>query len=702
MSFHAGTIRRFLAVSLVVGLLPMPAVFAATAVSASATLNEDSSKQITLRGGATVRNETLTYSISTQPVHGSVSLSGQTATYTPTSNYNGSDSFAFVVTGSSSGASSPATISLTINPTNDAPVANPVTATTDYLTPVTVILLGSDVDGDSLSYSVPRGVAFGTVSAVSGNQVTYTPMVGYEGTISFNYSVRDNARTTSGSVTITVTDVPAVPVLTAATTQGRAVAISLPTQNATGDTFSLSNWTQPSYGTLTRTSSGWDYTPQAGFVGVDTFNFVVLSGTSTVTGIARVNVTPITGIAQTPIVQLGLNFMNLLNNSLDGASQYLTVLQDLGIQAVRQVGDGDVGWGAIEVNGQERDPSIVAAARRDFQNAGIQVDNTLLAMMFASCTPPGQDYTDSTQLVDHMTEDCADYLLDAVDYIHAVTPAGNPVVYEPGNELFHWVAYPEYTTEEQAVVSGYAMDTMLSGLSALGRTVVTRAPSIMIDSEMTWDWWNTFTATLDSAGVPGSSADLIYENYHYYATDEVYLEKRNAFEAAGMWKQPKLMQLTEFGYSDDPTTERVENPSPYNKALRTVRMAIMAWGAGDSAVYYHTLLNTYDHDNDLRGTGLIDPDTQAYTPAAYTLRLISDELVPFTQVSVLSAGDILLYQFKTDAGQTKYVVWGSGTFTVPSGMTASTSMVNEAGSFTWSHVTPGQTLTLTEVPLLLK
>ena len=91
----------------------------------------------------------LTYSVVTQPGHGSLSGTAPNLTYTPAANYNGADSFTFKVNDGSVD-SAPATVSITVTPVNDAPVANAQSVSTAQDTPVAITLTGSDVDGDRL------------------------------------------------------------------------------------------------------------------------------------------------------------------------------------------------------------------------------------------------------------------------------------------------------------------------------------------------------------------------------------------------------------------------------------------------------------------------------------------------------------------------------------------------------------------------
>src|SRR5207244_989233 len=94
---------------------------APTADPASATTPEDTAVNITL-AGSDPDGDALTRSIVGGPAHGSITLAGSIATYTPAANYNGPDSFSFKVNDGSLD-SSPATVSVTVTPVNDPPVA---------------------------------------------------------------------------------------------------------------------------------------------------------------------------------------------------------------------------------------------------------------------------------------------------------------------------------------------------------------------------------------------------------------------------------------------------------------------------------------------------------------------------------------------------------------------------------------------------
>src|ERR687888_75296 len=105
----------------------------------SASLNEDASTSIDLGplvSDVETSDANLSYTIVAAPAHGSLSGSGQSRTYAPNANYNGTDSFSYYVTdrGDPDNCGAPSascdavkssatkTVSITVNPVNDAPV----------------------------------------------------------------------------------------------------------------------------------------------------------------------------------------------------------------------------------------------------------------------------------------------------------------------------------------------------------------------------------------------------------------------------------------------------------------------------------------------------------------------------------------------------------------------------------------------------
>ncbi|MBI2090306.1 MAG: tandem-95 repeat protein [Deltaproteobacteria bacterium] len=129
-------------------------------------------------------------------------------TYVPDLNFYGRDSFTFTVS-DGSGTSAAATITITVNPVNDVPTAIGFSETTPEDTPVTLTLLGSDPEGDALTFSIVDQPTNGTVGPVTGSSVTYTPNPNFTGVDGFTFSVSDGSSTSTPAI-VMITVTPAV------------------------------------------------------------------------------------------------------------------------------------------------------------------------------------------------------------------------------------------------------------------------------------------------------------------------------------------------------------------------------------------------------------------------------------------------------------------------------------------------------------
>src|SRR5205823_4275981 len=134
-----------------------------------------------------VDGDTLTYAVVAGPSNGSLTLNPNGSfTYTPAANYNGGDSFNFRASDGSL-TSNTATVSLTITPVNDAPVASNASATVAEDTALSGTVSGTDVDGDVLTYAVVNGPAHGTLTLNATGSFAYAPAANYNGPDSFTF-----------------------------------------------------------------------------------------------------------------------------------------------------------------------------------------------------------------------------------------------------------------------------------------------------------------------------------------------------------------------------------------------------------------------------------------------------------------------------------------------------------------------------------
>ncbi|ACE83120.1 retention module-containing protein [Cellvibrio japonicus] len=290
-----------------------------------------------------IDGDVLSYSVSTLPVNGTVTLNPATGefTYTPNANYNGSDSFVVTIDDGNGGTTA-STITIGVTPVNDAPVSSDQNLTTDEDTPVNGAIVASDADGDTLGYSVTTNPTNGTVvlNATTGT-FTYTPNANYHGSDSFVVTISDgNGGTTTSTVTIGITPVNDAPVSSdqnLTTDEDTPVNGAIVASDADGDTLGYSVTTGPTNGTvvLNATTGTFTYTPNADYHGNDSFVVTISDGnggttTSTVTiGVTPVNDVPVAADdyfvidEDTPLV---VSPSQLLANDSDVDGDTLTVV----------------------------------------------------------------------------------------------------------------------------------------------------------------------------------------------------------------------------------------------------------------------------------------------------------------------------------------------------------------------------------------
>jgi VCBS repeat-containing protein len=271
------------------------------ASSGALTTAEDTAATGTL-SATDIDSPTLTFSIVAGPSHGTLTAFDPATgafTYTPSANYNGSDSFTFKANDGQAD-SNVATVSITVTPVNDPPVAANGTATT----PEDTLLIGSvsatDVDSSNLTYSLVAGAAHGTVTVNSNGSYAYTPAANYNGPDSFTFKANDGqADSNVATVSITVTPVDDAPMAgngTITTAEDTPVSGSVAATDVDGPTLTYSIVTQPGHGsvTLNGATGAFTYTPAANYNGPDAFTFKASDG-SLDSNVATVviNVTPV-------------------------------------------------------------------------------------------------------------------------------------------------------------------------------------------------------------------------------------------------------------------------------------------------------------------------------------------------------------------------------------------------------------------------
>src|SRR5207244_1709802 len=270
---------------------------APVAVANSYAVNEDTTLTVAASGvlgnDSDVDGDSLTAVLVSGPAHGSLTLNANgSLSYTPDANFNGSDSFTYKANDGTLD-SNVATVSITVNAVNDAPVAvgNSYSVNEDTTLTVernSVVCNDSDVDGDSLTAVLVSGPAHGSLTLNANGSLSYTPSANFNGSDSFTYLANDGALDSNvATVSLTINSVNDAPVAVSnsysvnedTTLTVVASRVLGNDSDVDGDSLSAVLVTSPAHGTLTLNANGsFSYTPDANFNGSDSFTYRASDG----------------------------------------------------------------------------------------------------------------------------------------------------------------------------------------------------------------------------------------------------------------------------------------------------------------------------------------------------------------------------------------------------------------------------------------
>lgn len=255
------------------------------AANGNLNTNEDIPVQGTLVG-SDVDSTSLEYSIVSMPQKGTIqnlNLTTGSFRYVPNANSNGTDSFSFKIK-DQFGFSNVGSISVNLNNINDAPTATPITAMLDEDKSVSVKLLGSDPDGDALTFRLIAQPANGVVTnfnAATGT-FTYTPKANFNGSDLIQFVARDaSVDSATGAVAITVkaiNDAPTVQSLTLTTNLSGSTSANFVASDIDSVSLNFQIVTNGKLGTATVFGSTLIYTPKLENFGQDQVTVSVSDG----------------------------------------------------------------------------------------------------------------------------------------------------------------------------------------------------------------------------------------------------------------------------------------------------------------------------------------------------------------------------------------------------------------------------------------
>ena len=268
--------------SAAVSVTVAPNAVAFSAVADLLAVSEDS--QITLNllnNDQNPGNLSLNLELQSLPLYGQAQLNqAGDLVYTPNSNFYGTDHLTYSLT-DMEGNTSIASVSISVSPVNDPPLAMNDSASTSEDEPVTIQLLGndSDIDNDPLSASLRTAPQNGMVTILLNGKAVYSPNKNFFGTDSFTYEVSDGTNKASAEVLISISPVNDPPEAlddSAVGGIGETVEINVLANDndPEGDKISAYLNQAPVHGTVVIHNDGQAvYTPAADYSGDDSFTY---------------------------------------------------------------------------------------------------------------------------------------------------------------------------------------------------------------------------------------------------------------------------------------------------------------------------------------------------------------------------------------------------------------------------------------------
>ena len=363
------------------------------------TLDEDSSKSIDV-----LANDENALSIKsvTTPANGIAEIVGDKVLYTPNANFNGSDSFKYIAKNDKESAE--ATVYITVNAVNDAPIIDDIANRTinEDSPAFNVDINASDIDNDNLTINAtssdnsilavgitPNSRSLKAISALT--TITLIPQPNANGEVTISVVANDGELTTTKTFLVTINpinDAPSAVDDSAVVDEDNNITIDVLANDSDidGDSLIIKIKSTPANGVATIIGNKISYRPNSNYNGNDSFSYTI-SDPSNAEADANVNIT-INPVNDAPTIEpvddVTINedtnkTINLSVNDIDGDPITITAISSDDTLVDIEV-NGDTLTIIGEANRYNQNGISITVEAKDDKGASTSIDFNLIVL----------------------------------------------------------------------------------------------------------------------------------------------------------------------------------------------------------------------------------------------------------------------------------------------------------------------------------
>lgn len=301
------------------------------------SIDEDNSVDIIL--STQPNNPFTTYLILTSPQNGTLSEPGTNVTYTPNPDFHGTDSFTYSISSMGAHSAIATTVTITVRPIDDPPIAENQSLSTDEDTSISFQLRVIDIDSPinaSTQLKIKSPPANGSLSSapLNKNYKTYKPHLNFNGADSFTFEIMNGlGQGAIGQVDIAVNSINDKPTANSSTVSIRedsSIELELAGSDVDGDNLTYVIMESPTNGAFTTSNS--TYIPEPNFNGADELVYVANDGTqNSEPAIINITITPVPEQPQNLSATVESGQVRLTWDVVEDADRYMVCYANFGV-----------------------------------------------------------------------------------------------------------------------------------------------------------------------------------------------------------------------------------------------------------------------------------------------------------------------------------------------------------------------------------